>query len=240
MNKYNENRKTDFSAAYGFPTMIEYSLKSNNFRHEILMYFKSYNIDDYHKEMFYGQNYGITKDSVLNDFFVPEFLDEYYSAVPLKLKNGKKFLYGKVTASHFYDKNDRLKLKLELFYINSNNMEEKEIYYKNCKLYDLLFKYNESQIQNEIGMSYFRKDMVTLFTRYKNLHKTSNHLDGMEKEIYNIIMDAFKDKIPKEYFEYRDKIYPQEKWLEEYYKKHVNGENFEPYYDYKFWNEQSD
>ena len=49
--------------------------------------------------------------------------------------------------------------------------------------------------------------MITIITRHGVVHKVSEDLEGTEKELYDFVMKLFKDEIPKEYFEYRDKGY---------------------------------
>ena len=138
------------------------------------------------------------------------FLDTLYSNVPLKLKNKKRFLFGKVSSVGYIDKSSKDIVKLELYFINPDNTLETKVFFKTGWLTDLLDKHGHEQEKLESGFDYSLnspKNMVTLITRREVIHKTSEDLEGTEKELYDFVMKLFKDEIPKEYFEYRDKGY---------------------------------
>ena len=101
-------------------------------------------------------------------------------------------------------------VKLELYFINPDNTLETKVFFKTGWLTDLLDKHGHEQEKLESGFDYSLnspKNMVTLITRREVIHKTSEDLEGTEKELYDFVMKLFKDEIPKEYFEYRDKGY---------------------------------
>jgi len=83
-------------------------------------------------------------------------------------------------------------------------------FFKTEYLEDLLNKHYYEHEKLKDGFDYSPnspKDMVTIITRYGVVHKVSEDLEGTEKELYDFVMKLFKDEIPKEYFEYRDKGY---------------------------------
>jgi len=85
-----------------------------------------------------------------------------------------------------------------------------KIFFKPVSLSSLLRKHTDEKEKSNDGFdlsSRNPKDMVTLITENEVVHKTSEHLESTEKELYDLVMRTFKNEIPKEYFEYRDKVY---------------------------------
>ena len=101
-------------------------------------------------------------------------------------------------------------MKLELYFINPDNTLETKVFFKTGWLTDLLYKHYHEHEKLKDGFDYSinsPKDMVTIITGNEVVHKVSEDLEGTEKELYDFVMKLFKDEIPKEYFEYRDKGY---------------------------------
>ena len=200
--------------------ILEYSLHSiKPTKYLFLMYFKTLEkVDNFRLIQTNGQIFSIYKDITLDNLSDANFLDIFYSNVPLKLKNKKKFLFGKVSSVGYVEKELMEVLKLELYFINPDNTLETKVFFKTKNLTDLLNKHRHEQEKLKDGFDYSSnspKDMVTIITRYEVVHKVSEDLEGTEKELYDSVMKLFKDEIPKEYFEYRDKVYPKEKELDE-------------------------
>lgn len=137
-------------------------------------------------------------------------MDTLYSNIPLKLKNKKRFLFGKVSSVGYAEENLMRVLKLELYFINPDNTLETKVFFKTENLEGLLNKHYHEHEKLKDGFDYSSnspKDMVTIITENNVVHKVSEDLEGTEKELYDFVMKLFKDEIPKEYFEYRDKGY---------------------------------
>ena len=174
------------------------------------MYFKILEKIDDKLIQNYGQNFSIFKDITFDSLSDANFLDTLYSNVPLKLKNKKRFLSGKVSSVGYIDKSSKDIVKLELYFINPDNTLETKIFFKTENLEGLLNKHDDEQEKLKEGFDYSSnspKDMITIITRHGVVHKVSEDLEGTEKELYDFVMKLFKDEIPKEYFEYRDKGY---------------------------------
>ena len=191
--------------------IFEYSLHSTGpTKYKFLMYFKTLEKVDYRIIDNRGQNFSILKDITFDSLSDANFLDTLYSNVPLKLKNKKRFLFGKVSSVGYVEKSSINVLKLELHFINPDNTLETKVFFKTENLEGLLNKHYHEHEKLKDGFDYSPnspKDMVTIITRYGVVHKVSEDLEGTEKELYDFVMKLFKDEIPKEYFEYRDKGY---------------------------------
>ena len=192
--------------------IFEYSIHSTGpTKYQFLMYFKTLKKVDYSRLMEnYGQNFSIYRNITLNSLLDVNFLDTLYSNIPLKLKNKKRFLFGKVSSVGYVEENSMKVLKLELYFINPDNTLETKVFFKTENLEDLLNKHYHEHEKLKDGFDYSPnspKDMVTIITENNVVHKVSEDLEGTEKELYDFVMKLFKDEIPKEYFEYRDKGY---------------------------------
>ena len=212
LNKRNiDFKKPPYDELWYNTGLLEYSLRSaKQTKYLFLMYFKTLEKVDYRIIDNRGQNFSILKDITFDSLTDANFLDTLYSNVPLKLKNKKRFLFGKVSSVGYIDKSSKDIVKLELYFINPDNTLETKVFFKTGWLTDLLDKHGHEQEKLESGFDYSLnspKNMVTLITRREVIHKTSEDLEGTEKELYDFVMKLFKDEIPKEYFEYRDKGY---------------------------------
>ena len=192
--------------------IFEYSLHSTGpTKYKFLMYFKTLKKVDYSSLIQNdGQNFSILKDITFDSLTDANFLDTLYSNIPLKLKNKKRFLFGKVSSVGYAEENLMRVLKLELYFINPDNTLETKVFFKTGNLEDLLNKHYHEHEKLKDGFDYSLnspKDMVTIITGNEVVHKVSEDLEGTEKELYDFVMKLFKDEIPKEYFEYRDKGY---------------------------------
>ena len=192
--------------------IFEYSLHSTGpTKYKFLMYFKTLKKVNYSRLIqSHGQNFSISKSITFDSLTDANFLDTLYSNIPLKLKNKKRFLFGKVSSVGYAEENLMRVLKLELYFINPDNTLETKVFFKTEYLEDLLNKHYHEHEKLKDGFDYSPnspKDMVTIITRYGVVHKVSEDLEGTEKELYDFVMKLFKDEIPKEYFEYRDKGY---------------------------------
>ena len=192
--------------------IFEYSLHSTGpTKYKFLMYFKTLKKVDYSRLIqSHGQNFSILKSITFDSLTDANFLDTLYSNIPLKLKNKKRFLFGKVSSVGYIDKSSKDIVKLELYFINPDNTLETKIFFKTGWLTDLLYKHYHEHEKLKDGFDYSinsPKDMVTIITGNEVVHKVSEDLEGTEKELYDFVMNLFKDEIPKEYFEYRDKGY---------------------------------
>ena len=192
--------------------IFEYSLHSTEpTKYKFLMYFKTLKKVDYSSLIQNdGQNFSILKSITLNSLSDANFLDTLYSNIPINLKNKKRFLFGKVSSVGYVEENSMKVLKLELYFINPDNTLETKVFFKTEYLEDLLNKHYYEHEKLKDGFDYSPnspKDMVTIITENNVVHKVSEDLEGTEKELYDFVMKLFKDEIPKEYFEYRDKGY---------------------------------
>ena len=155
---------------------IDYILNAKNSR-EMLMYFK---LNDYSK----------------NSVRVP-----YYEGINQENKD--------LLLSEFFDKKN-----LELYFLDKNNEEKKKVFFKEFnkkKVYSILEKINENKIEGYYNLPFFREE-ITLFTSDKIIHKkvkfssrNETLLSESEKELYNYLLDLFKEEIPEEFFEIRNK-----------------------------------
>ena len=212
LNKRNIDFKKPPYDEPGYNTgLLEYSLRSaKQTKYLFLMYFKTLEKIDDKLIQNYGQNFSIFKDITFDSLSDANFLDTLYSNVPLKLKNKKRFLFGKVSSVGYIDKSSKDIVKLELYFINPDNTLETKVFFKTGWLTDLLYKHYHEHEKLKDGFDYSinsPKDMVTIITGNEVVHKVSEDLEGTEKELYDFVMNLFKDEIPKEYFEYRDKGY---------------------------------
>lgn len=191
--------------------IFEYSLHSTGpTKYQFLMYFKTLEKVNHEVIDNRGQNFSIFKDITFDSLSDVNFLDTLYSNIPLKLKNKKRFLFGKVSSVGYVKESIMEVVKLELYFINPDNTLETKVFFKTKNLTDLLYKHYHEHEKLKDGFDYSPnspKDMVTIITRYGVVHKVSEDLEGTEKELYDFVMKLFKDEIPKEYFEYRDKGY---------------------------------
>ena len=192
--------------------IFEYSLHSTGpTKYKFLMYFKTLKKVNYSRLIqSHGQNFSISKSITFDSLTDANFLDTLYSNIPLKLKNKKRFLFGKVSSVGYAEENLMRVLKLELYFINPDNTLETKVFFKTKNLTDLLNKHYHEHEKLKDGFDYSinsPKDMVTIITGNEVVHKVSEDLEGTEKELYDFVMNLFKDEIPKEYFEYRDKGY---------------------------------
>ena len=192
--------------------IFEYSLHSTGpTKYKFLMYFKTLKKVNYSRLIqSHGQNFSISKSITFDSLTDANFLDTLYSNIPLKLKNKKRFLFGKVSSVGYAEENSMRVLKLELYFINPDRKLENKVFFKTKKLTDLLYKHYHEHEKLKDGFDYSinsPKDMVTIITGNEVVHQVSEDLEGTEKELYDFVMKLFKDEIPKEYFEYRDKGY---------------------------------
>lgn len=192
--------------------IFEYSLHSTGpTKYKFLMYFKTLKKVNYSRLIqSHGQNFSISKSITFDSLTDANFLDTLYSNIPLKLKNKKRFLFGKVSSVGYVKESIMEVVKLELYFINPDNTLETKVFFKTKNLTDLLYKHYHEHEKLKDGFDYSPnspKDMVTIITRYGVVHKVSEDLEGTEKELYDFVMKLFKDEIPREYFEYRDKGY---------------------------------
>lgn len=192
--------------------IFEYSLHSTGpTKYKFLMYFKTLKKVNYSRLIqSHGQNFSISKSITFDSLTDANFLDTLYSNIPLKLKNKKRFLFGKVSSVGYAEENLMRVLKLELYFINPDNTLETKVFFKTEYLEDLLNKHYHEHEKLKDGFDYSSnspKDMITIITENNVVHKVSEDLEGTEKELYDFVMKLFKDEIPKEYFEYRDKGY---------------------------------
>ena len=192
--------------------IFEYSLHSTGpTKYKFLMYFKTLKKVNYSRLIqSHGQNFSISKSITFDSLTDANFLDTLYSNIPLKLKNKKRFLFGKVSSVGYAEENLMRVLKLELYFINPDNTLETKVFFKTGNLEGLLNKHYHEHEKLKDGFDYSPnspKDMVTIITGNEVVHKVSEDLEGTEKELYDFVMNLFKDEIPKEYFEYRDKGY---------------------------------
>ena len=88
---------------------FDYVLNNDNFN-TYVMYFKVYENPENSYGVEYIKNYD-NKDEVLK-FFLSKKIEEYYSREYIPLKNGEKFLYGKLVWDNLKFKNST---KLELY-----------------------------------------------------------------------------------------------------------------------------
>ena len=105
-------------------------------------------------------------------------------------------------------------LQLELYFLDKNNEEKKKVFFKEFnkkKVYSILEKINENKIEGYYNLPFFREE-ITLFTSDKIIHKkvkfssrNETLLSESEKELYNYLLDLFKEEIPEEFFEVRNK-----------------------------------
>ena len=192
--------------------IFEYSLHSTGpTKYKFLMYFKTLKKVNYSRLIqSHGQNFSISKSITFDSLTDANFLDTLYSNIPLKLKNKKRFLFGKVSSVGYAEENLMRVLKLELYFINPDNTLETKVFFKTGNLEGLLNKHYHEHEKLKDGFDYSSnspKDMITIITENNVVHKVSEDLEGTEKELYDFVMKLFKDEIPKEYFEYRDKGY---------------------------------
>ena len=213
LNKRNINfKKPPYDENPWYNTgILEFSLHSpERTKYRFLMYFKTFEKVDYEVIDNRGQNFSIFKDITLDSLLDANFLDTFYSNSPLKLKNKKRFLFGKVSSVGYVKESLINVLKLELYFINPNNTLETKVFFKTGWLTGLLDKHGHEKEKLEDGFdisSNNPKDVVTIITGHEVVHKVSEDLEGTDKELYDFVMKLFKDEIPKEYFEYRDKGY---------------------------------
>lgn len=212
LNKRNiDFKKPPYDELWYNTGLLEYSLRSaKQTKYLFLMYFKTLEKVDYRIIDNRGQNFSILKDITFDSLTDANFLDTLYSNVPLKLKNKKRFLFGKVSSVGYVKESIMEVVKLELYFINPDNTLETKVFFKTKNLTDLLYKHYHEHEKLKDGFDYSinsPKDMVTIITGNEVVHKVSEDLEGTEKELYDFVMNLFKDEIPKEYFEYRDKGY---------------------------------
>ena len=194
---------------------IDYILNAKNSK-EILLYFKIYSsekeIGDFkftESRLYLGEKELEDKKLALSDIFDRNNLDSYYSRNYTELRNGKKLLYGR-----FILEKDSKHITLELYYLNKDGEEKKYMYFKEFnknKIYPVLEKINENKVEGYYLLPFFREE-ITLFTSDKIIHKkvkfssrNETLLSESEKELYNYLLDLFKEEIPEEFFEVRNK-----------------------------------
>ena len=100
LNKRNiDFKKPPYDELWYNTGLLEYSLRSaKQTKYLFLMYFKTLEKVDYRIIDNRGQNFSILKDITFDSLTDANFLDTLYSNVPLKLKNKKRFLFGKVSS----------------------------------------------------------------------------------------------------------------------------------------------
>lgn len=212
LNKRNINLRKEEGYYYehdDIHAITEYSLHfPKDTKYQFLMYFKAFDKTSGYELI--NKNLSVHRKEALEALLDTEFLNMLYSNLPIRMKNKKKFLYGKVSSIGYVTKSLDILLKLELYFINSDNTLETKVFFKPVSLSSLLRKHTDEKEKSKDGFdlsSRNPKDMVTLITENEVVHKTSEHLESTEKELYDLVMRTFKNEIPKEYFEYRDKVY---------------------------------
>ena len=103
---------------------------------------------------------------------------------------------------------------MQLYFLDKNNEEKKKIFFKEFNkktVYSILEKINKNKIEGYYNLPFFREE-ITLFTSDKIIHKkvkfssrNETLLSESEKELYNYLLDLFKEEIPEEFFEIRNK-----------------------------------
>ena len=119
----------------------------------------------------------------------------------LQNSDDRKFLYGRIVLD-FHN----LKAKLELYYIDSNNESKKKVFIKkmNFNIFNLLDKINSDTTEGYYGIPPYG-EKVTIITKDKIIYKRTLFLLGAEKEMYENFLELFKDEIPEEFFEKRNR-----------------------------------
>lgn len=132
--------------------------------------------------------------------FNMNYLNKYYSSDYIELKNEEKFLYGK-----FYRIKNYTRYVLELYFIDKNNELKIRMYYKIPKQ-DKGSNYLEI-INNSKAEAYFYVPLIweeiTLITENKKIQSKKDYF-GTEGELYEYLLDLFREDIPKEFFEQRN------------------------------------
>lgn len=212
LNKRNINLRKEEGYYYehdDIHVITEYSLHfPKDTKYRFLMYFKAFDKASGYELI--NKNLSVYRKEALEALLDTEFLNMLYSNLPIRMKNKKKFLYGKISSMGYKTIGLDMLLKLELYFINSDNTLETKVFFKTVSLESLLRKHTDEKEKSKDGFDLSLrnpKDMVTLITENEVVHKTSEHLESTEKELYDLVMRTFKNEIPKEYFEYRDKVY---------------------------------
>ena len=191
---YPKNYERDHMDGYGGK---DYIINNKN-PYKLLMYFKVYGGGNQYL------NQSLQNSDDRNDvlkFFNIDSLDIHYSSDFIELKNGEKFLYGRI----ILDFND-LDVKLELYYIDSNNESKKKVFIKerNFNIFNILYKINSDNTEGYYGIPPYG-EKVTIITKDKIIYKRTLFLLGAEKEMYENFLELFKDEIPEEFFEKRNR-----------------------------------
>lgn len=135
--------------------------------------------------------------------FNQNFLEKYYSNSYIPLKNGDKFLYGRM-----YRTGNHSIFVMKLHFIDKNNEKKTKIYQKSVsrdvpdKSYEYLDAINENVVEGYF-MAPLMWEEITLITENKKLFLQRDLWPESVENLYNFLSDLFKDEIPEEYFEIR-------------------------------------
>ena len=141
--------------------------------------------------------------------FNRNFLEKYYSNSHIPLKNGDKFLYGRI-----YRTGNHSIFVLELHFIDKNNEKKTKIYQKSVpsdvpdKSYEYLDEINKNAVEGYF-MAPLMWEGITLITENKKLFLQRDLWPESVENLYNFLFDLFKDEIPEEYFEIRNREVPR-------------------------------
>ena len=141
--------------------------------------------------------------------FNRNFLEKYYSNSHIPLKNGDKFLYGRI-----YRTGNHSIFVLELHFIDKNNEKKTKIYQKSVprdvpdKSYEYLDEINKNAVEGYF-MAPLMWEGITLITENKKLFLQRDLWPESVENLYNFLFDLFKDEIPEEYFEIRKREVPR-------------------------------
>ncbi|RRD37588.1 hypothetical protein EII29_11145 [Leptotrichia sp. OH3620_COT-345] len=201
------NLKLQKIKSTSFTGGIDYILNDSS-PYEMIFYFKLYDLqENTDSNKFFDEN-----KEIAIKMFNSEYLHSHYTQEYIQLKNGEKFLYGKITAMPSYVG----MLKLELYFIDKNNVEKKKVLYKKMdiekeSIYPILRKINADKTEGfSVALPYAEE--IGIITEKKKIHKKINYNYGQfgnfsneEIELYAYLLGFFKDEIPKEFLELKRK-----------------------------------
>lgn len=188
---------------------VDVILNSESFidgKNNLILYFKAeakerHYVDDTNHEKIINSRFS---RKFFEDRFKKENLEMYYFSDGIKLRNGDVLKYGRIMYTRFAYKRLRLELILK---DKSNNLKVK-IYEPELpekvekKLLELVKEVNASKQEGIYPVFPFRED-VTIITENKKIHQAVNYLTNERRELYETLLNLFKNEIPKEFFEIR-------------------------------------
>ena len=186
---------------------INVVLNSENFRENLLeLYFKIDKERNFNDIWMKVEN---TKEYFENDF-KKENLEFHYLSGGIKLRNGEIFKYGKISYAgmSYTFGNEEKRLRLELFFLDKNNNLITKLYEPiltvetENKLYNLIEKVNNSK-QEGVYMVNPVIEEISMITQKKKIYQEVSYLTVERRELYEFLLELFKNKIPKEFFEAR-------------------------------------